>query len=159
MAGKYSDCSGSDEFGELSTGDGWEPGFRRRLPWFGYLGAMSEDELRRRQAFFYGYANLWTTTNAYLHAGGLGFAPVIQNTPVAGMLDPALHWTSGTTPIATKFLTLGKDDDDNEPQDRSEHAPVIEVYGFLNLERAPFYNKLARFRDWFHVSETENAYE
>ena len=144
---------------KVSTGDDWEPGFRRRLPWFGYLGA-SNDELPRRQAFFYGYANLWTTTNAYVRAGAQGFAPVIQNTTVDGMLDPALQWAAGTSPVVTRFSTLGKDDDDKAPQDRFEHAPVIEVYGFLNLERAPFYNKLAEtYRDWFGVSESVNAYE
>lgn len=145
---------------EVSTREDWEPVFRRRLPWFGYLGAMSEEELRRRQAFFYGYANLWTTTNSYVHAGAQSFAPVIQNTPTEGMLNPALQWATGTSPVVTKFSTLGKDDDDNEPQDRAEQAPVIEVYGFLNLERVPIYNKLAEtYRDWFNVSRTVSAYE
>jgi hypothetical protein len=40
--------------GEISTTDDWEHGFRRRFPWFGYLSTKSEDELRRRQAFFFG---------------------------------------------------------------------------------------------------------
>ena len=144
---------------EISTRDDWEPGFRRRLPWFGYLGATSEDELRRRQAFFFGYANLWTTTNAYVRAGAQSFAPVIQNTSTDGLLDPALQWARGTSPLATKFVTLGKDDDDAEPQDRSEYASVIEVYGFLNLERAPFYNKRAEtYREWFGIPATVDAY-
>src|SRR5215207_6875364 len=76
------------------------------------------------------------------------------------MLHPALQWAEAATPVATTFSTLGKDDDDSEPQDRSEHAPVIEVYGFLNLERVPFYNKLAEtYRDWFGVPDSVNAYE
>jgi hypothetical protein len=150
----------ADFLQEVSTRDDWEPGFRRRLPWFGYLGAMSDEKLRHRQAFFFGYANLWTTTNAYVHAGAQAFAPVIQNTTTDGMLDPAIKWAAGVSPVVTKFLTLGKDDDDTEPQDRAEHAPVIEVYGFLNLERVPFYNKLAEtYRDWFNVSEAVNAYD
>jgi hypothetical protein len=145
---------------EVSTREDWEPVFRRRLPWFGYLNTMSEEELRRRQAFFYGYANLWTTTNSYMHAGAQSFAPVIQNTRTNDMLDPALQWGAGTSPLVTKFSTLGKDDDDNEPQDRATQAPVIEVYGFLNLERVPIYNKLAEtYRDWFNVSRTVSAYE
>lgn len=143
-----------------STGDDWEPGFRRRLPWFGYLDATSEEVLRRRQAFFFGYANLWTTTNAYTHGGAQSFAPVIQNTPTTDMLTPALRWAGGTSPIETGFATFGRDDDDAEPQDRSELAPVVEVYGFLNLERSPFYNKLAEtYRDWFGIPPEANAYE
>jgi len=49
-----------------STTEDWEEGFKRRLPWFGYLGARSDEDLQDRQAFFFGYANLWTTTNAYV---------------------------------------------------------------------------------------------
>jgi dynein-related subfamily AAA family protein len=159
---KFPENAGEDIAGflqEASTQEDWEPVFRRRLPWFGYLGATSEVELRRRQAFFYGYANLWSTTSSYVHAGAQSFAPVIQNTPTDGMLNPALQWVAGTSPLVTKFSTLGKDDDD-EPQDRAEQAPVIEVYGFLNLEREPIYNKLAEtYRDWFNVSRTVSAYE
>lgn len=146
--------------GEISTTDDWEHGFKRRFPWFGYLGAKSEDDIRRRQAFFFGYANLWTTTNAYVRAGAQEFAPVVQNTPTDDMLDAALRWATGTTPIATTFRVLGRDDEDEEPRDRSELGPVVEVYGFLNLYHAPFYNKLAEvYRDWFSVPAGINAYD
>jgi AAA domain (dynein-related subfamily) len=145
---------------EISMTDDWERGFKRRFPWFGYLGATSEDDLRRRQAFFFGYANLWTTTNAYVRAGAQEFAPILQNTPTDDMLDAALKWATGTTPIATTFMVLGRDDEDEEPRERSEIAPVVEVYGFLNLYHAPFYNKLAEvYRVWFSVPEGLNAYE
>lgn len=145
---------------EISKNEDWDHGFKRRFPWFGYLGAQTEDELRRRQAFFFGYANLWTTTNAYVRAGAQEFAPVVQNTPTDRMLDAALQWSTGTTPIATTFAVLGRDDEDDEPRDRSEVAPVVEVYGFLNLHHAPFYNKLAEvYRDWFSVPENVNAYD
>jgi len=145
---------------EIATTDDWERGFKRRFPWFGYLGAKSEDELRRRQAFFFGYANLWTTTNAYVRAGAQEFAPILQNTPTDNILDAALRWVTGTTPLTTTFKVLGRDDEDEEPRDRSEIAPVVEVYGFLNLQRAPFYNKLAEvYRDWFSVPEALNAYD
>ena len=138
----------------------WEPGFARRLPWFGFLGCETEDDVRRRQAFFFGYANLWTTTNAYVRAGAQGFAPVLQNTRTGELLAKALEWRSGATPTDTKFETLGKDDDDGEPQDRSAYAAVVEVYGFLSLERAPFYNNRAEmYRQWFDISDSVNAYE
>jgi len=80
---------------EIATTDDWERGFKRRFPWFGYLGAKSEDELRRRQAFFFGYANLWTTTNAYVRAGAQEFAPILQNTPTDNILGCRAkmgHW-------------------------------------------------------------------
>jgi hypothetical protein len=141
----------------VSTDETWEVGFKRRLPWFGYLGATSEN-LRSRQAFFFGYANLWTTTNAYVNGGGIALAPVIQNTPSEQMLGPAREWVKGTNPVVTGFRTIGRNDE--EPQDRSEYATVIELYGFLNLQRAPFYNNLAEtYRAWFGVQESANAYE
>jgi len=138
----------------------WEPGFARRLPWFAFLDSETASEVRRRQAFFFGYANLWTTTNAYVRAGAQAFAPVLQNTKTGGLLTKALEWASGATPAETGFLTLGRDDDDAEPQDRSNYAAVVEVYGFLNLERAPFYNNRAEiYRGWFDIPESFSAFE
>jgi len=143
-----------------STTEDWERGFKRRLPWFGYLGARSNEDVQNRQAFFFGYANLWTTTNAYVVGGGMNFAPVIQNTPTDRMLDAALQWVTGSNPIQTAFRVLGKDDDDDAFQDRSQYAPVVEVYGFLNLERAPFYNSRAKtYRDWFGVPGDISPYD
>jgi AAA domain (dynein-related subfamily) len=138
----------------------WERSFKRRFPWFGYLSARSNEDLLNRQAFFFAYANLWTTTNAYVTGGAQQLAPVIQNTPTGGMLDAALQWVAGTNPIATTFRVLGKNDEDDEPQDRSLYATVVEVYGFLNLERAPFYNNRAEaYREWFDVPADIDPYE
>jgi len=145
---------------DAPDGANWEPGFKRRLPWFGYLGASSEEDLRNRQAFFFGYANLWTTANAYTSGGGMAFAPVIQNTSADRMIDAALQWAAGTNPIQTTFSVLGRDDADNEPLDRSLYATVVEVYGFLNLARAPFYNNRAEiYRNWFDLPDDLDAYE
>ncbi|MBA2303914.1 MAG: hypothetical protein H0W08_14945 [Acidobacteria bacterium] len=147
-------------FDGVASADDWEHAFIRRLPWFGYLGAASEPELLERQAFFYAYANLWTTTNAYVRAGAMAFAPVLQNTPAERILGLATQWAGGMTPLNTGFLTLGRDDPDDEFQDRSEHAPVVEVFGFLNLERAPFYNKRAeRYRTWFNIPSDVDVYD
>jgi AAA domain (dynein-related subfamily) len=138
----------------------WEASFRYRYPWFGYLGTRSAEDLRNRQSFFFGFANLWTTTNAYVHAGAQGFAPVIGNTPTDIMLDAALTWIDGKSPIETSFRTFSREDLDDEPQDRSLFATVVEVYGFLNLERAPFYNNLAEtYRDWFGLPKVIDPYE
>jgi MoxR-like ATPase len=144
---------------EIPEDNHWEAPFKPRLPWFGYLGATSTEDLRNRQAFFYGYANLWTRTNAYVYAGAQNFATVIQNTPTDKMLDAALEWATGTSPTINGFWTLGAHDADDRPQDRAGYAPVIEVYGFLNLERAPFYNTLAEnYRTWFDIPQAVNAY-
>ncbi len=136
-----------------------DPGFKRRLPWFGYLGATSEDDVRRRQEFFFGYANLWTTTNAYASGGAQHFASVIQNTPTAVMLDAALHWATGASSEPSAFLVLGKRDD--EPQDRSRLVPVVEVFGFLNLQRAPYYiSPPQAYHRWFEIPENvKDPYE
>lgn len=80
----------------------WEPPFNRRFPWFGYLGVQSDEDLQNRQAFFFGYGNLWTTTNAYTRGGGLLFASIIQNTVTDRMLDAALQWATGINPVATR---------------------------------------------------------
>jgi hypothetical protein len=160
---KLADTAGEDVAGFLTaapTVSKWEPGFNRRLPWFGYLGANSDEDMRNRQAFFFGYANLWTTTNAYRRGGAQHFAPVIQNTPTDCMLDAALRWATGTNPIMTTFRVFGKNDLDEEPQDRSQHAAVVEVYGFLNLERTPYYNNRAEiYREWFAVPGEATAYD
>ena len=136
----------------------WESGFQYRLPWFGYLGATSEEQLRNRQAFFYAYANLWTTANSYKLGGGMDFAPVVQNTSTNQLVEAAIQWKKGTNPIKTGFLVLGRDDD--EPQDRSHYSVVREIYGFLNLERIPFYNSRVdkRYRDWFNIHANVDVY-
>jgi hypothetical protein len=135
-------------------------GFAKRRPWFAYCGCRTLEELRTRQAFFFGYFNLWTTTNAYVRAGAQAFAPVVQNTPTNVLLDLASRWKSGSSPAETRFVTLGRNDDDSEPQDRADYAAVVEVYGFLNLERAPFYNnRAAVYRQWFNLPDSLTAYE
>jgi hypothetical protein len=132
----------------------WEAGFKQRLPWFGYLGTTSVEALRNRQAFFYGYANLWTTTSAYRAGGALNFAPVIQNTKTAVMLDAALAWAANDTLAAPVFSVLGKSDTDDEPQDRSRYLSVLEVYGFLTLQHGPYFIKSSQsYHDWFGLPE------
>ena len=139
----------------------WEAGFKQRLPWFAYLGTTSEEELRRRQAFFYGYANLWTSTNAYRAGGAQNFAPVIQNTKTTVMLDAALAWADSNGLTAPLLSSLGKGDTANEPQDRSRYLPVLETYGFLKLENAPYYLKSSQsYNAWFDFpNEVNDPYE
>ncbi|WP_437928633.1 HTH domain-containing protein [Sorangium sp. So ce291] len=113
-----------------------EPAFFKRLPWFPYLGLKSIAHLRERQMFFAGYYLLFTSTNSYRRGGSISFAPVLQNNPTDVLLDYVKRWASGEPPARTGFDVQGR----SERKDRSDHAPVLELFGFLNLHRVPFYN-------------------
>ena len=113
-----------------------EPTFSERLSWFPYLGLRNLDYLHDKQRFFYGLVLALTSTNSYVQGGGISFAPVIQNNPSDLLLSYLERWASGETPSDTGFLVEGK----SEKKDRSHHATVKELYGFLNLHRMPFSN-------------------
>jgi MoxR-like ATPase len=116
----------------------WEPGFRHRAPWLAYLGADTLTDLERRQAYWFGFLNLWTASNAYRRTGSQSFSPVLQNTPADGLLAVASAWSRGEDPRSRPFRGMGVHDE--EAQDRSAWSTVVEVYTFLNLHRGPFYN-------------------
>jgi MoxR-like ATPase len=126
------EAKNADNIGKL------EPAFFRRLAWFPYMGLESVSDLPGRQRFFYGYYQLLTSTNSYALGGSIGFAPVIQNNPTSTLLGYVERWAKGETPNETRFVVNGKD----ESGDRSHHAPVVELYGFLNLHRVPFNNSV-----------------
>jgi len=100
-----------------------EPGFKDRLPWLPYLGATSLEDAQRRQKFFFGYANVLTTTNAYRNAGAQSFASVIQNTRVEDVQAYLRRWASGESPQTTRFPTFGNVDE--TPKDRADYAAII----------------------------------
>lgn len=136
-------------FFEKSAEDGGtigdvEVGLSKRLPWWSYLGAETLEDVRERQAFFYGYANLFTTSNAYRRAGAQNFAPILQNTPTDTLLAHVDHWRSGKSLAEPRFDAYGNTEDrDADPVDRSHYATVIEPYGFMTLEHGPFWNRVA----------------
>lgn len=135
----------------------WDWTYANRLPWFAYLGASDLADVDGRRAFFFGFANLWTTTNAFRRGGALSFASVLQNTSAPELVEYARRWAAGATPLDTGFMTFGRDD--TQPEDRALYSVVIEVYGFLNLHRAPFYNKRADvYADWFGIKNVANQY-
>lgn len=142
----------------ISPTESWDWTYANRLPWFAYLGASDLADVGGRQAFFFGFANLWTTTNAFRRGGALSFASVLQNTSAPELVDCASRWAGGATPLETRFMTFGRDD--TQPEDRALYSVVIEVYGFLNLHRAPFYNNRADvYADWFGIKDPANQYE
>lgn len=140
-----------------------EPSFARRLPWFPYLNATDAEDLRTRQRFFYAYANLLMSTNSYRYAASMSFASVIQNTPVERVLDQINSWTEGERPDQAGFMTLGADD--TTERDRSNWSTVVELYGFVVLDRAPFINNISlaayqrRFGTEAAGGQTDNPYE
>lgn len=70
----------------------------------------------------------------------MSFAPILQNNPASELISFAQSWAKGETPAETGFSVNGKD----EKRDCSRHAPVVELYGFLNLHRMPFHNSVTR---------------
>jgi MoxR-like ATPase len=138
----------------------FEAPFSRRLPWLGYLGASSMDELRSRQRFLFGFMSALTASNAYHRGAALNFATVLQNTPSASLLAPIVAWSRGATPQSDPFRGAGKADRDGELEDKSEYSVVVETYGFLNLNRVPFYNRRAEtYREWFDARNAKGPYE
>ena len=115
-----------------------EPAFFIRLAWFPYLGLADLKNLASRQRFFYGYYHLLTSTNSYQVGGALSFAPIIQNNRTSALLEYVERWAKGETPFETGFFVEGK----SEKKDRSNQAPIVELWGFLNLQASPINNSL-----------------
>lgn len=130
-----------------------ESGFQTRLPWFPYLGLTSLEQLADHQRFFLGFHQLFTNTNSYHQGGGLSFASVLQNNPTGVLLEYAEKWAAGETPHQTRFVVFGKD----EWKDRSHHAPVVELFGFLNLHRMPFLNSVTAERYATYAEESDES--
>jgi len=110
-----------------------EPSFSKRLPWFAYLDCLDVETLADRQHFFFGYAHLLTSTNAYTVGGAQTFASVIQNTDADTILGSLEAW-----PGRHDFQALSKNVD--ELQDISHYTMVAELFGFLHLHLMPFIN-------------------
>jgi MoxR-like ATPase len=115
-----------------------DPPFFRRLGWFAYLGLRDYAHLRDRQRFWYGFYQTFASTNSYNVGGSIAFGSVLQNNPTGEMVGYIDKWTSGRTPHETKFEVLKK----LVRRDRSHHAVVVELFGFLNLHRIPFSNSV-----------------
>jgi hypothetical protein len=114
----------------------FEPALFKRLPWFSYLDAGSLDNLGSRQVFLASFYTTFTSTNAYSRGGQLAFASVLQNNTASELLSHALRWDMGDVPSRIGFVVHDRAD----RKDRSHYMPVVELYGFLNLHRQPFYN-------------------
>lgn len=125
--------------------------FRHRLPWFAYLGGGNQEVIDQRRAFLYGFANLVTTSNAYVQGGSMVIAPLIQNTPSGSFLNTFNDWSKDGFPGHPPLEALGTQDAD--PQDCSHYLPMVETYGFLKLHQMPYYNQAAAaYGKWIGAS-------
>ncbi|MDP2345576.1 MAG: AAA family ATPase [Deltaproteobacteria bacterium] len=109
--------------------------------WWAFLGAVDIADVERRQRFFVAYAHAIMSSNAYRTAGAQYFGPIIGNTRTTVFLDCLRQWQTGKPLRDAPLVAYGNDDD--SASDRSHTNIVRELWGFLNLQTAPFYNNKA----------------
>lgn len=112
----------------------------RLIRWWPVLGASTVQEFEEKQRFFWAYRHALMSNNAYANAGAQYFGPIIGNTPTSSMLEALRRWRDGESTSSVPMMGIGKDDEDDAASDRSHTNIAREIWGFLNLERAPFYN-------------------
>jgi hypothetical protein len=112
-------------------------GLTRRIAWFPFLGLDDLTQLRDRQRWFSAFYALFTSTNAYKVGGAQTFASVLQNNPSRQLLGFVDCWVSGQTLDQTGFVVNMRD---VEQKDIRHYSTVMELYGFLTLQKQPFYN-------------------
>jgi hypothetical protein len=109
--------------------------------WFPFFDCADNATLERRSRFFVAFRHATTSTNAYRVAGAQYFAPIIGNTPTTVFLACLEAWRAGKSLAEAPLVALANDDD--AASDRSHTNLVRELWGHLNLHRAPFFNKRA----------------
>lgn len=136
----------------------YENALAKNLRWFPFLGARDGADVERRQKFFVAFAHAVMSTNAYKTAGAQYFGPIVGNTSTSVFLECLKGWRVGKRLDELPLLALGNDDKSTPPSDRSHTSVVRELWGFLNLQHAPFYNKRAEnYASITGVSDPEEA--
>ncbi len=121
----------------LAAPNEFEPDFFYRMQWLPYVGqAAHGGELARWQRLFFAFYTLFASTNAFTQGGALSFAPILQNNPLQLLLGHARRWANGERPDRVGFRVETK----WEEKECSHYIPVAELFGFLNLDRYPYYN-------------------
>ena len=108
------------------------------IRWFPFLGATSLAAAEHRQRFFLSYVHAIMCTNSYKYAGAQFLGPIIGNTKTDVFIACLRAWAEGSTLAQVPLMALGNDS--LPASDRSRSNTVRELWGFLNLHRAPFYN-------------------
>lgn len=133
-----------------------ESALRHNLRWFPFLQAREIADVERRERFFVAYAHALMSTNAYKTAGAQYFGPIVGNTPTTAFLDCLSAWRYGKSLHDAPLVALGNDD--KVASDRSHTNLVRELWGFLNLQHAPFYNnRAAEYAALTGTSDPEEA--
>ncbi|MBL8900704.1 MAG: AAA family ATPase [Planctomycetes bacterium] len=123
-----------------------EAKIREKLRWFPLLGATDSADFERRQRFFLAYHCAAMSHNSYRKAGAQHFGPVVGNTPTGYVLDALDRWRGGASPREAPLL--GWNRTSAEPQDFSDSAVAMELWGFFHLHEQPFFNnKVSAYRE------------
>ena len=109
--------------------------------WFPFFDCPDVPTLERRSRFFVAFRHAMTSTNAYRVAGAQYFAPIVGNTATDVFLRCLEAWMAGRSLAQAPLVALANDDD--AASDRTHTNLVRELWGHLNLHRAPFFNKRA----------------
>ncbi len=114
----------------------------KRIQFFPYIQAQSDQELRERSLFFIAWYNLMTTSNAYSVGGAQSFGPYLGNNSCNLFLQIVNEWYQGKLIKDTPCLALGSFGQDRV--DISHYTPMTELYGYISLNKRPFFNKKTR---------------
>jgi MoxR-like ATPase len=114
----------------------------RRIQFLPYLNAKNEAEWQQNTYFFTAWYNLMTSTNAYNVGGAQAFGPFLGNNSCNRFLQVVNSWYEGKRLDETPFLAYGSSGDNQS--DISQYTPMTELYGYISLNRRPFFNKKTR---------------
>jgi MoxR-like ATPase len=114
----------------------------KRIQFLPYLKAVDESKLLENTYFLVAWYNLFTTSNAYSTGGAQVFGPYLGNNSCNQFLKIANDWFEGKMIKDTPLVAFGSSGD--EKKDISLYTPMTELYGYLTLNRRPFFNKKTR---------------
>jgi MoxR-like ATPase len=136
-------CRFVEEIGQKDTAqDDLRTDLFRRIQFLPYLKAKTEAEWQNMTYFFTAWYNLMTSTNAYNVGGAQAFGPFLGNNSCNRFLQLVNSWYEGKRIDETPFLAYGSSGDNQS--DISQYTPMTELYGYISLNRRPFFNKKTR---------------
>jgi 5-methylcytosine-specific restriction protein B len=128
------------EIAEDDKAEALNTGFQFRMKSLPFLMAKNSQELATETLRVFSWDTLFTSTNAYQQGGAAqSFAPYLGNDDTMRFLDAAREWKAGKTLLDHPLTSLGGSGDIRV--NISGHSAVTELYGFLNMQRAPFLNR------------------
>jgi AAA domain (dynein-related subfamily) len=113
-------------------------GFEHRMTSMPYFLASDESKMAEAAIKAFAWDGVFTSTNAYKHAGKQTFAPVLGNNDCGRLLSIAQAWKTGKSLQEAPFTGLERLG--NNQIDCSHWAVVTELFGFINLHHRPYTN-------------------